>query len=153
MKKYILIKENTFEKVRKKINENKDKKIIFTSDNDELNRKVLEKLAIDVLLINQSGRRDFQKQRNSGFNQVLAKIAKKGEVAVGINLDEIIVPREKSKLDILARVQQNTKLCNKNKLRMVFCGKNDRSMHDLKALGLVLGMPTWMTKDLQTFFN
>ena len=145
----MIIKEKTFEKARKKINENKNKQIIFSSYEDELNRKVLEKLKIDVLLLNQSGRKDFQKQRNSGFNQVLSKIAKNKEILIGINLDEMIYSKGKEKADILARVRQNIKLCNKNKLRMKFFSeKYSRNLCDLRALGLVLRMPTWMTKTL-----
>ena len=74
---YQLIQENNFEKARKEINKNKSQEIIFSSNNDDLNRKVLEKLPINILLINQKARKDKQKQRDSGFNQVLAKIAKK----------------------------------------------------------------------------
>lgn len=144
-----VIKENTFEKARKKIHESKNKTIIFSSDNDELNRKILEKEKINVLLINLEGRKDFQKQRNSGFNQVLAKIAKKKNVAIGINFDEIIESKDKEK--ILARIMQNIILCNKNKIKMKFISqkqKNQRNLYDQKSLGLVLGMPTWMTKGL-----
>ena len=150
MKNYILIQENDFQKARNKIKKNKDKKIIFFSDNDELNRKVLEKEKIDILLLNQSKRKDTLKQRNSGFNHVLAKIAKKKEIIIGINLDEIINANQKQKSEILARVMQNIKLCNKNKIKMKFISlkKNLRNIYDLKALGLVLGMPTWMTKEL-----
>jgi len=150
MKNYILIQENDFQKARNKIKKNKDKKIIFFSDNDELNRKVLEKEKIDILLLNQSKRKDTLKQRNSGFNHVLAKIAKKKEIIIGINLDEIINANQKQKSKILARVMQNIKLCNKNKIKMKFISlkKNLRNIYDLKALGLVLGMPTWMTKEL-----
>lgn len=149
--KEIIIQESTFQKARKKIQENKDKKIIFNSDNDELNRKILEKEKINMILINQEKRKDFQKQRNSGFNQVLAKIAKKNNIMVGINLDEIINSKSKDKADILGRARQNIKLCNKNKLNMKFVAqekKNQRNIYDLKALGLVLGMPTWMIKGL-----
>ena len=147
---HTIISENSFEKARNEIRKNKSKAIIFSSDDDELNRKILEKEKIDVLLLNLKGRRDFQKQRNSGFNQVLAKLAKKGDVIMGINLDEIIESNEKTKAEILARARQNIKLCSKNKLRMKFISneKNKRNLHDLKALGLVLGMPTWMTKEL-----
>jgi len=150
MKNYILIQENDFQKARNKIKKNKDKKIIFFSDNDELNRKVLEKEKIDILLLNQLKRKDTLKQRNSGFNHVLAKIAKKKEIIIGINLDEIINANQKQKSKILARVMQNIKLCNKNKIKMKFISlkKNLRNIYDLKALGLVLGMPTWMTKEL-----
>lgn len=148
MKTQIIIQENNFDKARKKIKENKSKQIIFSSKNDELNRKILEKEKIDILLINQLNRKDFQKQRNSGFNQVLAKIAKKNNVAIGINLDEIINTKGKQKAEILARIKQNIKLCNKNKLRMKFITQKQRDIYDLKAVGLVLGMPTNMVKGL-----
>ena len=144
-----IIKENTFEKARKLIKEAQDKIIIFSSNDDELNRKILEKLQIHILLINLAGKKDFQKQRDSGFNQVLAKIAKEKNVAIGINFDEIIQSSEKPK--ILARLKQNIKLCNKNKLKMKFIiqnPENQRDIYDLKSLGAVLGMPTWMTSKL-----
>ena len=147
MENYVLIKETDFMKARKKIKENKGKVIVFSSNDDELNRKILEKEKVDILLLNQSGRKDSQKQRNSGFNQVLAKIAKKNNITIGINLDEVIETKNKS--EILARVKQNIKICNKNKLKMRFIAeKYKRNIYDLKALGLILGMPTWMTKEL-----
>lgn len=97
MEEFILVNDKNFEKVRKRIRElkNQNKKVIFTSDDDELNRKVLEKLEINLLLLNLARRKDFQKQRNSGFNQVLAKTAGKNSVIIGINLDEIISTRGK----------------------------------------------------------
>ena len=145
----VLIHENNFDKARKLINENHGKRIVFSSDDDELNRKVLEKENINVLLLNQEGRRDFQKQRNSGLNHVMAKIAKKKNVAIGINLDEIIKSGQKEKSKIIARVMQNIKICNKNRLKMKFIYKNQkRNVYDLKSLGLVLGMPTWMASNL-----
>lgn len=148
MKYTILIQEDNFERARKKIKENKDKTIIFSSNKDELNRKILEKEKIDILLLNQKGRKDFQKQRNSGFNHVLAKIAKKNNVVIGINFDEIINAKAKEKAEILARIKQNIKLCNKNKIKMKFISQKQRDIFDLKALGLVLGMPTSLTKNL-----
>ena len=147
----IIIKETTFEKAREKIKKNRDKIIIFSSDDDELNRKILEKEKINILLINLAGKKDFQKQRDSGFNQVLAKLAKKNNVAIGINYDEIIDSDFKEKPKILARIQQNIKLCNKNKLKMKFIiqnSKNQRDVYDLKSLGLVLGMGTQIVKEL-----
>jgi len=145
----MIIREKTFEAARKQIRKNKDKKIIFSSDNDELNRRILEKENIHILLLNQSGRKDWQKQRNSGFNQVMAKIAKKKNIAIGINLDEIIDTDGKFSSEVLARVKQNVRLAKKNKLKMNFISRNhDKDVYDLKSLGLVLGMPTWMTKNL-----
>ena len=145
----IIIRENSFENVKKEINKNKGKTIIFSSNNDDTNRKILEKEKIGILLLNQKKRKDPQKQRNSGLNQVLAKIAKKNNIEIGINLDEIIESTKKEKSEILARVKQNIKICNKNKIKMKFISeKYKRDIYDVKALGLVLGMPTWMTKEL-----
>jgi len=147
----IFLHENNFDKVRKLIKENKDKEIIFSSDDDELNRKILEKEDINILLLNLAGRKDFQKQRSSGFNHVLAKLAKKKNVEIGINLDEIINAESKQKSLILARISQNINICNKNRLKMKFIPrdkKNERNVYDLKSLGLILGMPTWMTKSV-----
>ncbi len=101
-----------------------------------------------------AGRKDFQKQRNSGFNQVLAKLAKKNNVAIGINLNEILALSGQEKAEILARIRQNIKLCSKNKLKMKFISieKKDSikktDIYNLKSLGLLLGMPTWMTKEV-----
>ncbi len=146
----LIIREKDFIKARDKIKKSKSP-IIFSSDDDELNRKILEKEKIDFLLLNQTERKDKLKQRNSGFNHVLAKIAKKQNIVIGINLDEIIESTGKNKAEILARVVQNIKICNKAKLKMKFMAtneKNKRDAKDLKSLGLVLGMPTWMTKNL-----
>ena len=150
MENLVLIQEENFDKIRKKIKDSKGKTIVFSSNNDVLNRKVLEKEQINTLLLNLSNKKDRLKQRDSGLNQVLAKIAKKNNIKIGINLDEIINSKGKSKSEILGRIKQNIKLCNKNKLKMKFISlkKNERDIYDLKALGLVLGMPTWMTKNL-----
>ncbi len=145
----IIIQEDNFDKARKLIRENSGKRIIFSSNNEETIRKMLEKEEIDILLLSQAGRKDYQKQRNSGFNHVLAKLAKKKNVTIGINLDEIIKSSEKEKAAILARVRQNIRICNKNKLKMKFIYKyQKRNLHDLKALALILGMPTTMIKSL-----
>ncbi len=148
MERKAVIHENDFDKARKLIKENSGKRIIFSSDDEEVSRKVLEKEDISVFLINQAGRKDFQKQRDSGFNHVMAKLARKKEVVIGINLDELIKASEKEKAAIIARIKQNIKICNKNKLKMKFVYKNQkRNSYDLAALGLVLGMPTDMLKD------
>jgi len=154
MKNFTIIQGNNFSKIRNEIKKSKagGGNIIFSSNDDDLNRKILEKEKINILLLNQSERKDRQKQRGSGFNQVLAKIAKKNNVTIGINFDEIIESKSlKSKYEILARIKQNIKFCNKSKLKMKFIiqkTKNQRNIYDLRSLGLVLGMPTWMTKAL-----
>ena len=146
--KSVTIQADNFDKARRAIRENKGKIIIFSSNDDELNKKILEKEKINVLLLNLSSRKDRMKQRDSGFNHVLAKLAKKKNISLGINLDEIINSESKGKSQILARVRQNIKLCNKNKLKIKFISDEKRDGYNLKSLGLILGMPTWMTKNL-----
>ncbi|MEM3091452.1 MAG: RNase P subunit p30 family protein [Candidatus Pacearchaeota archaeon] len=150
MNKYTIINETEFLKARDKIKkaQKEGKFIIFSSRDDELNRKVLEKEKIDVLLLSLSKRKDFQKQRNSGFNQVMAKLAQKKKIIIGIDIDEIIKAEKKEKIEILARIRQNIKICKKNKIRMIFFSEKYQNEYNLKSLGLVLGMPTWMTKNL-----
>ena len=110
----MIIRCKTFEQARKEIRKEIQKdlggKIILSSDDNELNRKVLEKEKIDILLLNVAKRKDKAKQRDSGFNHVLAKLAKKGNVTIGINLDEILSTKTGgAKAQILARVRQNIK--------------------------------------------
>ena len=92
----ILLTEINFSKLKEKIKKEKleGKTILYSSEDDELNRKVMEKLPINIILINQKNRKDFQKQRNSGFNQVMAKVAKKQNITIGINFDEIGIGRD-----------------------------------------------------------
>lgn len=153
MGNFEIISERDFMKARKKIRELKKlgKSVVFSGESDDINRNVIEKEDVDVLLLNLSGKKDRQKQRESGFNHVLARIAKKRNVKIGINLDEIILSGKSEKARILSRVIQNVKLCSKNKVGMEFFSINkacERNIYDLKALGSVLGMPTWMTKNL-----
>ena len=149
----MIIAETNFEKARKKILEAKSKNeiSIFSSYDEELDRKILEKSPPEIFLINLAQRKDKQKQRESGFNHVLAKIAKKNKTKIGINLDEIIDSSSFQKAKILARLRQNIILCSKNKIQMIFIAQkeeNQRNEYDLKSLGLILGMPTNMVRDL-----
>ncbi len=130
------------------IKKNKGKEIVFSSFDDKFNRKVIEKLPIHILLIPLGERRDYSKQRNSGFNEVMARIASKNKIQIGIDLDELINSNYKEKL--ISRLRQNIKLCAKRRIKMQFIvGKQKRELILLKSLGLVLGMPTWMTKNLE----
>jgi ribonuclease P/MRP protein subunit RPP1 len=127
-----------------------EKTKIFSSNDEELDRKILEKESVDILLLNQSNKKDKLKQRDSGFNHVMAKTAKEKNITIGINLDEIIHSDKRNRAKILGRVRQNIELCKKVKLKMMFFSeKEKRNSIELKALGSVLGMPTNMIKDFQ----
>ncbi|MEX0932868.1 MAG: RNase P subunit p30 family protein [Candidatus Pacearchaeota archaeon] len=156
MADFVLISDNNFLKIRKQIRESSGKRIAFYSEDDELNRKVLEKEKFDILLLGLKRRKDFQKQRNSGLNQVLANIAKKQKTSIGILLDELVNSEGKEKSDVLGRLKQNIELCKKNNLKMNFIClnyENKRNVYDLRSLGLVLGMPTSMVKSLNIYLK
>jgi len=146
-----IITGSVFEKIKKSILGSKSDLVVFTSLDDDLNRRVMEKLKIDILLISHVGRKDFSKQRNSGLNHVLANIAKKNNIKIGINLDEIIEMSSFELSEVISRIRQNIVLCSKSKVAMKFVFSksfNERNVYSLKSLGLVLGMPTWMIKGL-----
>lgn len=137
----IILNEQEFNRLKLEVKKNKDKEIIFTSSDDNLNRKVIEKLPIQIILIPLEDRKDYMKQRNSGLNEIIARITKKNKIKIGINLDEII--KSKNKERILGRLKQNIMLCNKNKIKMTFIqSKHKKSDKDLKALLRTLGLHT-----------
>jgi len=135
--------------IEKSRKEHPESEIIFSSDDDEINRQVLEKAKINILLLPLSKRKDFSKQRNSGLNTVLVNIAKKNNVEIGIDLEELFSQEKKQKAEILSRITQNINLCKKGKVQIKFISKNKKvDPYLLKSLGLVLGMPTWMIKNI-----
>ena len=78
----------------------------------------------------------------------MAKIAKKKNVEIGINLDELIESKEQAR--VIARAKQNIEICKKEKIQMQFVQiKNSREIHEVKSLGSALGMPTWMSAKLK----
>mgnify|MGYP001217619990 FL=1 len=151
MSQTIFIEETNFDAARRKIKQFQKEKIVFSSPDDTIARKVLEKEKINILLIKQKNRKDKLKQRDSGLDSVMIKIAKKNDVEIGIFLDEITEASGKEKAEILGRIKQNIKLCSKNKVKMKFLfleEEHHRNDYDLRSLGLILGMPTWMTSSL-----
>ncbi|NCN86202.1 hypothetical protein GW932_00040 [archaeon] len=141
MKEQLILTETNFSKLKELVKKNKEKVLIFTSNDDELNRKVSEKLPIDILIIPLEERKDYMKQRNSGFNEIMAKILKKNKINLGVSLDELIESKNKER--ILARLKQNIFLCNKSKIKIeIIETKNNKSPQDKKALLLVLGLHT-----------
>jgi hypothetical protein len=83
--------------------------------------------------------------RNSGLNQVLAAIAKRKGVAIGIALSWLLAETGAERARLLGRISQNILICRKSGARMALASgactpDGMRSPHDLMALGRVLGM-------------
>ena len=128
---------------------------IVEGGDDKKNRKVVEDKNVDILLSPEKTRdRDFMHSRNSGLNQVLCKLAKKNDIAIGFDFN--LVLNSKNRGEILGRMMQNVGLCRKYKNKMVLLsGANNeldmRNPKDLVSFGIVLGMTPKEAKNALNF--
>ncbi len=149
MNNYTLINTENINEARQEI-ENATKsgrKIIVVAKSSEFNRKIFENKREKIIIGLESGhKRDKLKQRDSGLNQVLCKLAKENSIEIGINIKEIF---EKNRIDLalhLARLMQNINLCKKYKARMIIFNSGSINENTLISLLITLGMPTDMAK-------
>ena len=81
-------------------------------------RKIMERKQINLIYnLEYDSHNDFIYQRNSGFNQVLAKIAKANNITIGFSFQDF--KESKQKYKILGRLYQNYKLCKKYNLNVL----------------------------------
>lgn len=112
--------------------------------NDEVTRTALENRNVDLLLTSETcSEKDFIHSRNSGLNQVLCKIAKKNNTAIGFNFSDLINSDKRELL--LGRMIQNVELCKKYKVKMVLgsFALNEieiKNRSELMSFGKILGM-------------
>lgn len=113
-----LIDTNSNEKETRRILDSirKTKKIIVIVGGDNIyNRRVLETMNINYLVSpEKTDKKDNLKQRDSGFNHVLAKIAKKKNISILINFNEIKSLSDKEQINVIQRLIQNIKICRKS---------------------------------------
>jgi len=125
-------------------------KVIVKGRDDSFNRKILENKKVNILLSPEHGyKKDKLKQRDSGLNHILCRIAQQNSISIGIDFQEILNKRDEGKKQLaehLARIMQNIKLCRKSKARMILMNTAGRDNYGLRALLSTLGMPTDMAK-------
>ena len=110
------------------------------------NRKVLESKKTEMLILSHTDKKDRLKQRDSGLNQVLCRIAKDNNITLVIDLKELTEEKDKKeKGKILARILQNIKLIKKfkNKFKLLNSGNKSQAF----SLLLTWGLPTNMAKE------
>jgi len=138
-----LIVANNARDLRKKVNKEFGLVVVMGSS---LNRDALSNGKVDILLGPHSGVvRDYLHSRNSGLNDVLCKLAKKNNVAVGFSFSDVLNAHSFERALILGRMMQNVALCRKFKVPMVlgsfaFDKLEMRSPKDLVSFALLLGM-------------
>lgn len=145
-----MIKAKNVNELVKEINKAKGLVIVEGGD-DKINRAVLENKKVDILLSPEKEKeRDFTHYRNSGLNQVLCRLAKKNDIAIGFNLNDVLNAKEK--YNILGRMMQNVRLCRKYKVKMVIIDfKEERSKEELRSFGISLGMTPGESKKAVSF--
>lgn len=147
-----IITTNNLNEARKQILKLKKEKpesketLALLSQDDEFNRKALEIKGLNILVINEALEiKDYSRQRNSGLNEVLAKICAKKDITIGIQLKEIASKSEKEKAKALARLQQNIMLCKKAGTKLTFISE-DGKIKDKLALQSILSVLGASTK-------
>ncbi|MBI2628979.1 hypothetical protein HYW74_02760 [Candidatus Pacearchaeota archaeon] len=154
MKNYQLINTDNINEAKNLINKysNLSQSIVVTAKNDEFNRKVLEIKKIDILLFRDfKSRKDKLKQRDSGLNQVLCKLAKENNILIGIDFNIFYEKNEKELSLCAEKMIQNIKLCNKYKVKIILFNAENKNKYDLFSLLISLGMPTNMAKETLNF--
>lgn len=140
-----MISTSNIEQARNAIRKSREKPIVVEAQDNEFNRKILEYGRFQILLSPEKhGKKDSQKFLDSGLNSILANIATKNSIAIGINVEEISKLDKKAKAQRLARIKQNIKICRKSKTEIKVIGYKDKL--DAANLLLSLGASTQQAK-------
>jgi RNase P/RNase MRP subunit p30 len=143
--------EKAKQEIKKASHIDKNKVIIVKAQSDNFNRKILEYGKFHILLSVESGlKKNKLRQIDSGFNHVLAKIAAKNQVALGLDLKEIKALPKKDKAERLSKITQNIKTCRKTNTMLVVL--NSSSKKETLYFFLSLGASTKQAKEA-SFFN
>lgn len=130
------------------------KQIAIQGRDSNFNRRALETLKINYLVSPENlNTKDSLKQRDSGLNHVLAKIAKNNKITILINFSEIQdIKNKKQKSVLLSKIIQNIKICRKVscqiKIASLAKSKNKKSSEDQrKSFAFSLGMSSQQVKN------
>ncbi|MDP3027285.1 MAG: hypothetical protein Q8N63_06250 [Nanoarchaeota archaeon] len=125
-----------------------NKEVIVRAQEPEFNRKILEIKEVDILLSPEiHNRKDKLKERDSGLNEILCKIAAKNNIKIGIDIEEIKKTQGKEKAIILARIIQNIMLCKKTKAELKLMNCKEKDKRGTFSLLLTLGASTSQAKN------
>ena len=133
-----IIETDNIEKAKQIIKSAKNSPIIAKSQNLDFNRKLLEYGRFNILLdIEKTNGKNTLRYINSGLNHVLARIASKNNIALGIDLLALSKKNKKEKAELLAKIRQNIKLCRKAgvKIKALFYKDKKDAIFLLQSLG------------------
>lgn len=143
-----MITTTNINEVRKEIQKLKieGKEIIVQADGDDFNRKLFENKDVDMIVGLEFGGKDRLKQRDSGLNEVLCKLAKQNDIKIGIDLGKLVSLDKIEKSRVLARVRQNIGLCKRVGCRLVIIPNGEYKKQDVLSLFLTFGGSTQLAK-------
>jgi len=144
-----IISTSSLNEARKQIQKLKkeNKLVIVRAQDTEFNRKILENKDVSVLLSPEiHNRKNKLKERDSGLNEILCRIAAKNNIKIGINIEEIKKAEGKEKAIILARLMQNIMLCKKTKAEIKILNCKEKDKREVFSLLLTLGASTSQAK-------
>lgn len=124
----ITINTPNINEARKQIDKlSREKQMVAVmSQDDEFNRKALEIKGLNIFVINEElNIKDYSKQRNSGLNEVLARICRDKNIKIGIEIEKIMKKSDIEKAKALARLIQNIALCKRAGCKFIFFGYNN----------------------------
>ena len=116
-----------------------NKKIIVVAQTPEFNRKILEYGKFDTLLsVENSAKKSSLRQLDSGLNEVLAKIALKNGISIGINLLELKKLEKRERAIRLTKIRQNMDICEKTHTEISLLNYHNKknALSFLLSLGL-----------------
>ena len=134
--------KGSINEVRKEIDKlsKQGKNVVVIAGDSDFNRKILENKKVNVLLFSDFAGRDKLKQRDSGLDHVLCKLAISNDVTIGFDLSFL---KDKSDLVIsqkASRLAQNIRLCNKYKNKIKIFNYTKDEIIKLRAFLISIGM-------------
>jgi RNase P/RNase MRP subunit p30 len=128
----MMINTSDINEAKKQISHS-DKPIIIQSKDPAFNRKIIEYGKFDVILnIEKSAERFSLRQKDSGLNEILSRIAAKNKIAIGIDLEEIRSLNRKEKAQRFEKIIQNIKICRKTDTKIkIFNYKSEKQAQSL----------------------
>ena len=135
----------------------KNKIIAITGGDDAFNRRIIETLKINYLISPEQGnKKDNLKQRDSGINHVVAKLAKEKNIVIVVNMSEIVKLEKIEKVLRLEKIIQNIKICRKAKCEFKIANlandkKNIINERARKSFGISLGMSSLQSSESVRF--
>lgn len=143
-----IINTTNINELRKQIQEFKknNQPVIVRAQDDDFNRKLFENPDIDIVVgLEMHLRKDYMKQKDSGLNEILANLAKKNNIKIGIDIDSIKSLSHLNKAILLARIKQNIDLCKRTKTQIIII--SELKKQDILGLMLSLGANTYQAKE------